>query len=124
MLIYHSILNNKEKFKINDDIELILEIKNIQNLIVNIYEINTENYYYSNQKEFDSNISLDGIVPTYEDKYTYDEKPQLLTEKKIALTKIPKKRGLYVVEFIGNGHVSRAVIQKGGLRCIHKNTLL
>ena len=114
---------NKEKFKINDDIELILEIKNIQNLMVNIYEINTENYYYSNQKEFDSNISLDGIVPTYEDKYTYDEKPQLLTEKKIALTKIPKKRGLYVVEFIGNGHVSRAVIQKGGLRCIHKNTV-
>ena len=36
---------NKERYNINDDIELILEIKNIQTLYINIYEINTENYY-------------------------------------------------------------------------------
>jgi hypothetical protein len=41
---------NKEEFNINDDVELVLEIKNIQTLYVNIYEINTENYYYSNKK--------------------------------------------------------------------------
>ena len=114
---------NKEKFNINEDIELSLEIKNIQTLFVNIYEINTENYYYTNKNTFDSSISLDGIVPTFEDKYTYNEKPQLLLEKKISLQKIPKKRGLFVVEFIGNGHVSRAVIQRGDLKCIHKNTV-
>ena len=114
---------NKEKFNINEDIELTLEIKNIQTLFVNIYEINTENYYYTNKNAFDSSISLDGIVPTFEDKYTYNEKPQLLLEKKISLQKIPKKRGLFVVEFIGNGHVSRAVIQRGDLKCIHKNTV-
>ena len=76
----------------NDDIELILEIKNIQTLYVNIYEINTENYYYSNKKEFDENISLDGIVPTYEDIFSYNDKPQLLIEKKINISKIPKKK--------------------------------
>ena len=114
---------NKEKFDIKEDIELSLEIKNIQTLFVNIYEINTENYYYSNKNAFDSSISLDGIVPTFEDKYTYNDKPQLLLEKKISLGKIPKKRGLFVVEFIGNGHVSRAVIQRGSLKCIHKNTV-
>ena len=114
---------NKEEFKVNDDVELILEIKNIKTLYVNIYEINTENYYYSNQKKFEDNISLDGIVPTYEDIYSYNDKPQLLTQKKISISKLPKKRGLFVVEFIGNGHVSRAVIQRGNLRCIHKNTI-
>ena len=41
---------NKERYNINDDIELILEIKNIQTLYINLYEINTENYYYQNQK--------------------------------------------------------------------------
>ena len=46
---------NKELFNVNDDIEITLEIKNIQTLFVNIYEINTENYYYSNKKEFDEN---------------------------------------------------------------------
>ena len=114
---------NKELFNVNEDIELNLEIKNIQTLYVNIYEINTENYYYSNKSAFDSSISLDGIVPTFEDKFTFNEKPQLLLEKKISLSKIPKKRGLFVVEFIGNGHVSRAVIQRGNLKCIHKNTV-
>ena len=114
---------NKEKFKINENIELNLEIKNIQTLYINIYEINTENYYYSNKAFFDSSISLDGIVPTFEDKISFNEKPQILFEKKISLSKIPKKRGLFVVEFIGNGHVSRAVIQRGNLKCIHKNTV-
>ena len=114
---------NKESFKINDDIELILEIKNIQSLYINIYEINTENYYYQNKTDFDNNISLEGITPTFEEKLTFKEKPQLLLEKKISLSKIPKKRGLFVVEFIGNGHVSRAVIQRGNLKCIHKNTV-
>ena len=114
---------NKESFDINEDIQLILEIKNIQTLYVYIYEINTENYYYSNKKKFEDNISLDGIVATYNDIYSYNDKPQLLLEKKIFLSKIPKKRGLFVVEFIGNGHASRAVIQRGNLRYIHKNTI-
>ena len=114
---------NKEQFNVNEDIELIIEIKNVQSLYVNIYEINTENYYYSNKKSFDNKISLDGIVPTYEDIFSYNDKPQLLIEKKISLSKLPKKRGLFVVEFIGNGYVSRAVIQRGNLRCIHKNTV-
>ena len=114
---------NKENFNVNDDVELVLEIKNVQTLYVNIYEINTENYYYSNKKKFDENITLDGIVPTFEDIFSYNDKPQLLLEKKISLLKLPKKRGLFVAEFIGNGHVSRAVIQKGNLKCIHKNTI-
>ena len=64
--------HNKDRYNINDDIELILEIKNIQSLYINIYEINTENYYYQNQKEFDTNLSLDGIIPTFEDKLTFN----------------------------------------------------
>ena len=73
---------NKETFNVNEDVELVLEIKNIQTLYANIYEINTENYYYSNKKKFEDSISLDGIVPTYEDIFSYNDKPQLLTEKK------------------------------------------
>ena len=114
--------NNKKTFSITEEVEIFVEIKNISQLYINIYEINTENYYYTNKKEFDNNISLDGITPTFEDKYSFNEKPQLLLEKKISISKIPKKRGLFVVEFIGSGHVSRAVIQRGDLKIIDKNT--
>ena len=81
---------NKESFRINDDIELILEIKNIQSLYINIYEINTENYYYQNKTDFDNNISLEGITPTFEEKLTFSEKPQLLLEKKYLYQKFLK----------------------------------
>ncbi len=81
---------NKERFNVNEDVELVLEIKNIQNLYVYIYEINTENYYYSNKKKFEDNISLDGIVATYEDIFSYNDKPQLLTEKKFHYKNYPK----------------------------------
>ena len=33
------------------------------------------------------------------------------------------KRGLYVIEFLGNGISSRAIIKKGALTLIHKNTI-
>jgi len=79
---------NKETFNVNEDVELVLEIKNIQTLYANIYEINTENYYYSNKNKFDDNISLDGIAQTYEDIFSYNDKPQLLTEKKISISKL------------------------------------
>ena len=103
--------HNKEKFLIDEDIILDLDIKNIQTLFVKIYEINTENYYYNHQSEnFDNTISVEGILPTFEEIYNYSDKPQILNRKKITLSKIPKKRGIYIIEFIGNGHVSRAVI--------------
>ena len=54
-IILNFLPHNKQNFKIEEDIELFLEIKNIQNLYINIYEINTENYYYTNLAEFDQN---------------------------------------------------------------------
>ena len=113
---------NKKKFEVNESIELILNVKNISTLFIKIYEINTENYYYTNKKPLDPSITVEGIIPTYEDVYTYSDKPQVLCRKKIVLEKIPKKRGMYVVEFIGNGHSSRAIIKKGGLTLIYRNT--
>jgi hypothetical protein len=60
--------HNKEKFLIDEDIILDLDIKNIQTLFVKIYEINTENYYYNHQSEnFDNTISVEGILPTFEE---------------------------------------------------------
>ena len=115
---------NKLKFSLHEDITLTLEIKNIQTLYVKIYEINTENYYYTNQCTFDYNISLEGLIPTYEDTYTFNQSNQILFYENITINQIPKnKRGLYIIEFIGKGYVSRAVIAKGSLTLIHKNTL-
>ena len=113
---------NKENFSINEDVELTLDIKNINTLYVKIYEINTENYYYTNKKALDKDITVEGLVPTYDCVYSFDEKPQILSRKKLILEKIPKQRGMYIIEFIGNGLASRAIIKKGSLNLIYKST--
>jgi len=37
-----------------------VRIKNIQNLIVNVFQINAENYYRKNKQEIPSDIDLEG----------------------------------------------------------------
>lgn len=58
--------NNKKYFLDGEEIELKLEIKNIPFLTTKIFEISLENYYLNNLKSFDSNIKLDGLIPSYE----------------------------------------------------------
>ena len=87
---------NKLKFSPNEEITLTLEIKNIQTLYVKIYEINTENYYYTNKCNFDYNISLEGLLPTYEDTYTYNLSNQILFYDNILYTKSLKTNEVYI----------------------------
>lgn len=37
--------NNQELFKVEDSVQLKLEIKNVQTLYIKIFEFNTETYY-------------------------------------------------------------------------------
>lgn len=114
--------NNKEFFNINDNIELSLQIKNINNLYLKIYQINTENYYYTKKEEIDPYISLDGIIPFFEKTFTINSKPQILLNKKLKISKLKKNRGLYIIELTGNKLVSRAIIQIGYLQCSYIDT--
>lgn len=116
--------HNKERFAVDEDVELDLDIKNIQTLFIKIFEINTENYYYNQKTAFDTSISLEGLVACSDETFIYNEKPQIKKRKNFKFSSIPKKRGLYVVEFIGGGYSSRAIIKKGNLSIINRETSL
>lgn len=47
---------NKYVFSEGQDVQLELEIKNIQHVVLNLYELNTENCYRSNLAEIDKEI--------------------------------------------------------------------
>jgi hypothetical protein len=93
-----------------------------------LFEINTDTYYRRNSfKPFESDINLDGLVAQVEKIYDYREYPanHRHTET-VRLTADPNartNRGLYVLEFIGNGISSRAIIQKGSLTWVQKATI-
>ncbi|MFK7766123.1 MAG: hypothetical protein AB8B55_02690 [Mariniblastus sp.] len=106
---------NPEFFSVNDDVELELHIKNAKNLIVRVFEINTQNYYRKHKREIDTDINLDGLVPNFEQNFSYDTPPAIRKSRKFKFPQI-KNRGVYVVDLIAGGKSSRALIRKGRLQ--------
>lgn len=106
--------DNKEQFSADDDVSLSLNLKNVPKLIVKIFEINTGNYYRTNGKEVDTDINLDGLVPNYEETFTYKFPPAIRQRHEFKFPQM-QKRGVYVVDFIAQGKSSRALIRKGRL---------
>jgi hypothetical protein len=110
---------NKNRFTLGQEITLHLEIKNIQNFCVNIFEINTESYYRKNKSEIHERINLTGLIPSKSVEYNLTTAPiisQVMEFKDL----FPSKRGVFIVEFIGGGLSSRALIRIGALSLIRQ----
>ncbi len=112
---------NREFFGDDERVELTLVTKNIQNLIVKVFEVNTGNYYRRYQREIGTDISLDGLVPNWQETYRYDEAPALRVQRTFRFDQLDH-RGVYVIDFIGNGTSSRALIRKGKLQHLVETT--
>ncbi|MEC8928494.1 MAG: hypothetical protein VX705_04700, partial [Verrucomicrobiota bacterium] len=108
---------NPNFFGPNEPVSLIVNVKNVKQLIVRVFEINTYNFYTKNLAPVDTAVNLDGLAPTRERTVAYDEPPMRRMERTFNFPGL-KKRGVYVVEFIGNGRSSRALVTKGALRLL------
>ena len=110
---------NKDKFEMGDKIKLFLEVKNIQNFAVNIFEINTESYYRKNKSDINEKINLTGLIPSKTIEKTNTNAP--IISQVIEFDDLfEPKRGVYIVEFIGGGLYSRALIRIGALSLIRQ----
>ena len=116
---------NKELFLINESVELSMEIKNVQELTIRVFEFNTETYYKKTLQPFDTSINLHGMVPSHtrieKDCFKGVPKNKILT-KSFDFDELKDKIGLFIIEFQGNGKMSRAIIKKGQLSLIHRAT--
>jgi hypothetical protein len=112
---------NPDVLAAGDAVTFTAFVKNVPTLIVKVYEINTLNYYRETGQPLNLAVNLDGLVASFERRVTYSEPP----ERRIARTfEFPelKNRGAYVVELIGNGKSSRALVQKGRLGVLQEVT--
>lgn len=132
---------NKTLFGADEPVEMDLLIKNVPNLIVKVYHINTLGYYRATGSEIDASINLDGLVANQETIYHYDASATTApAARKVAEVAAPagekflpgrqakrhfafadlKGPGVYVIDFIGSGVASRALVRKGQLNHIEK----
>jgi len=109
----------KTEFRADEPVSLELELKNVDTLLVKVFEIDTFNYAREQGREIDSNLDLDGLVPNEETTCSYDANPLRRHRERFDFPRLAKP-GVYVVDFIGNGLSSRAVIRKGRLRSVER----
>ena len=117
--------HNPKKFEIEKEVKIDFDIKNIKNINVNIYEINTENYFLEKKTDIDNSINIEGLIAdkNYDIKIEGTENPLKRIRKSITFDQIPKnKPGVYLIELLGDGISSRIIIKKGKLNLISRNT--
>ena len=66
---------NRPELAAGEPVSLDLYVKNVETLIVKVFEINTENFYRQNLKEVSTDVNLDGLVANQETTYRYQEPP-------------------------------------------------
>ncbi|MGB7329419.1 MAG: hypothetical protein WBD31_31355 [Rubripirellula sp.] len=101
-------------FAADSPTSLLVDLKNVDELVVRIYEINVPAYLRSHNKPLDTDIDLDGLVATHEIKQAFNQPAVRRHRQEIELPQITG-RGVWVVDLIGNGVRGRAMIRRGSL---------
>lgn len=110
---------NRSYFKSGDAVEIDAVVKNVDSLSVRVFEINALNYYQSAGQDLDTTIDLDGLVAAEEQTHVYKETPFRRVRRTFEFPSLSRP-GIFVIEFIGGGISSRALIRKGRLRHVER----
>lgn len=114
----------RREYAPDEPVKIELDVKNVETLLVKVFEVDTLGFYEGQQragrlKEIDASIDLDGLIAHEEQTYQYTEAPVRRVRRSFEFPRLAKA-GVYVVEFIGNGMSSRAVIRKGTLSTVER----
>ncbi|MCA8949786.1 MAG: hypothetical protein KDE27_09810 [Planctomycetes bacterium] len=102
-----------------DPVALAVDVKNVPTLVLKVFVIDSYRYLVERQRDVDATIELDGLVANYEKTFEYDEPPLRRVRRTFDLPMLAEP-GTYVVELVGNGISSRAVVHKGTLRHVER----
>lgn len=112
---------NKKLFAADEPVTLDLAIKNAKTLIVKVFRINNLNFYLSTGRKVNTDINLDGLVTNSEKIYNYKQASLRRVARSFEFPGLTR-RGVYVIEFIGGGRSSRALVRKGRLRYLERTS--
>ena len=106
----------KTWYQPDEAVQVSLHVKNIDQLVVRIYELNTLNNYRDRLEPISASVSLEGLVPNIEKRVDRKQPPGLRTTEIIELPEL-QGRGVFLVDIIGGGTNVRTLIRKGRLLC-------
>lgn len=98
-----------------DPIALDVDVKNVGELVVKVFRIDPLAYFQHMKREVNTDLDLDGLAASHELVIKLAEPPVRRVRKTIDLP-MCGRAGTYVIDLIGNGMSSRALVEKGRLR--------
>ncbi|MEY4674656.1 MAG: hypothetical protein RL148_2440 [Planctomycetota bacterium] len=101
-------------FARDEAVALTVDVKNVPKLLVKVFVVDAYAYQRDTGKEVDASIPLDGLIANRESTFEYGEAPIRRVRRTFEFPELSGP-GTYVVEFLGNGMSSRAVVTKGSL---------
>lgn len=110
---------NRGWFRAKDPVTLELDVKNVPSLVVKVFEINALNYFLATGRDVDTSIDLDGLGAGEEQAHAWADPPMRRVRRSFSFPSLANP-GVYVVEFIGGGISSRALVRKGRLRFVER----
>jgi hypothetical protein len=108
---------NRTDYAADEAVKLDLHVKNVPQLLIKVFEVNTRAVYRTRLSEVDTDINLDGLVANSERVIKYDDAPTRRIPRRFEFPELAKP-GVYVIDFIGAGKSSRALIRKGRLHAL------
>ena len=115
--------SKKKEFGPDEEVKLKLDLKNINKIEMKVFEINTKSYCCDLKKNVDDRVKLDGLMSVEEKEFKYNLPSIVCHEETFDVPVISKKkRGVFIIDFVGDGIMSRTVIRKGHLNLITKKT--
>ncbi|MCC7062535.1 MAG: hypothetical protein IT456_07000, partial [Planctomycetes bacterium] len=102
-----------------DRVTLEVDTKNTPKLLVRVFALDAFRWLTETGHAIDTSINLDGLTATQELEVPCPEAPIRRVRRRFELPRLDQP-GTYLVECVGNGVRSRAVIHKGELRCTQR----
>ena len=82
--------DNKNFFGATDAVSLSIDVKNVPQLLVKVFEINTGAYYAQFGAQVGTSINLDGLIANDEQVHVFDQPPIRRVRKTIELPALAK----------------------------------
>jgi hypothetical protein len=113
--------HNPQFFSASDTPRLQLEVKHVEEVLVKVYQINPRNYYRTHNAPIHTGIDLDGLVANVEHTLTFNHPADRRHLETLDLPEL-EGRGVWIIDVLGGGQRSRALIQKGTLSSVQRLT--
>jgi hypothetical protein len=75
--------------------------------------LNALNFFLTQRRQLNTDLSLDGLVANSERTETFDNGPFTRLKQPFKFPELKGRRGAWIVEFIGGGRSSRALVRVG-----------